>query len=76
EHQLRGWFAGCQDASLSLLAGNVAKGDKGHEFVSQLTSITGATVRASAQTLGQGHWLTATAKTFKPVVLNTYSATL
>ena len=76
EHQLRGWFAGFGTAYLSLLSSSVAKGHTGSQFIAQLESITGATVRASARPIGQGHWLTATAKTIKPVVLNTYSAIL
>ena len=76
EHQLRGWFVGVESPELSLLSGGVAKGVKGQEFIAQLTSITGAVVRASAQPIGQGHWLTATAKKFKTVVIKTNSATL
>ena len=76
EHQLRGWFSGVDRAYLSLLSSGVAKGKTGRDFISRLESITGATVRASARPIGQGHWLTATAKTIKPVVLNTYSAIL
>jgi len=76
EHQLRGWFSGIDSPELSLLASNVAGGKVGSEFITKLKAITGATVRASKQPIGQGHWLTATAKTFKPLVLNTYSATI
>ncbi|MEL6492778.1 MAG: DUF4347 domain-containing protein [Cyanobacteria bacterium J06621_3] len=76
EHQLRNWFSGKTSPSLTLLAGEVAQRTTGKAFVNQLTTITGATVRASAMPIGQGHWLTATAKTFRPLVLNTYSATL
>ncbi|MEL6939283.1 MAG: DUF4347 domain-containing protein [Cyanobacteria bacterium J06598_1] len=76
EPQLRNWFSDTVSPQLTLLASAVAKGKTGSEFIHQLTAITGATIRASAQTIGQGHWLTATAKTFKPVVLNTYRATL
>jgi len=76
EHQLRGWFGEVDSPELSLLASNVAGGEVGNEFITQLTAITGATVRSSTQRIGQGQWLTATAKTFKPLVLNTYSATI
>lgn len=76
EHQLRNWFSDKTSACLTLLAGEVAQRKVGKAFVNQLTAITGATVRASAKPIGQGHWLTATAKTFQPLVLNTYSATL
>ncbi|MEL7333377.1 MAG: DUF4347 domain-containing protein [Cyanobacteria bacterium J06560_2] len=76
EHQLRKWFRGAASPRLTLLASGVAKGKAGGDFIQQLTALTGAIVRASAQSIGQGHWLTATAKTFKPVVLNTYRATL
>ncbi|MEL7225113.1 MAG: DUF4347 domain-containing protein [Cyanobacteria bacterium P01_D01_bin.36] len=76
EHQLRGWFSDIDKPEISLLANSVASGKAGSELVTQLRNITGATVRASAQPIGRGHWLTATAKTFRPLVLNTYSATL
>ena len=76
EPQLRNWFSGKTSPSLNLLAGEVAQRNTGKTFVNQLTTITGATVRASAKPIGQGHWLTATAKTFRPLTLNTYSATL
>lgn len=76
EPQLRRWFSGSAAPRLALLVGKVAQGQVGHEFISQLTTITGAQVRASSAPLGQGHWLTATAKAFKPLVLNTYRATL
>ena len=76
EHQLRGWFVGIKEPKLSLLASNVSQGQQGRLFVSQLELATGASVKASAETIGQGHWLTATAKTFQSVVLNTYHETL
>lgn len=76
EPQLRGWFNGVASPELSLLASHVAQGKKGSEFIAQLTAITGAAVRASAQPIGQGHWLTHTAKMLKPLVLNTYSQTM
>ena len=76
EHHLRNWFSGQTSALLTLLASDVAQRATGKAFIQQLTAITGATVRASAQPIGQGHWLTATANTFHPRVLNTYHATL
>lgn len=76
EHQLRSWFTDVDSPEMSLLASNVAGGTIGSEFIAQLKTITGARVRASTQRIGQGHWLTSTAKTFKPLVLNTYSATI
>lgn len=76
EHQLRGWFTDVDSPQLSLLTSSVASGQAGSEFIEQLKNITGATVRASTQQIGRGHWLTATAKTFKPLVLNTYNATI
>ncbi|MEM9153368.1 MAG: DUF4347 domain-containing protein, partial [Cyanobacteria bacterium P01_F01_bin.3] len=76
EHQLRSWFTDVDSPEMSLLASNVAGGTIGSEFIAQLKTITGAKVRASTQRIGQGHWLTSTAKTFKPLVLNTYSATI
>lgn len=77
EPHLRAWFSDIEeDPELFLLANNVAQGEAGSEFVEQLSAITGAAVQASKQPVGQGRWLTHTAKTLKPIVLNTYSSTL
>ncbi len=59
---LRQWFRVPQDSveivppQLSLYACHVGQGDAGAEFLEQLHQITGATVRASQQTVGKGNW--------------------
>ncbi|MDJ0801092.1 MAG: DUF4347 domain-containing protein, partial [Calothrix sp. MO_167.B12] len=74
--QLRSWFERGDASSLTLLACNVATGDAGAEFVTQVASLTGVTVSAASTPVGNGQWPLVAANTFTSTVFEAYVATL
>ncbi|MEM9266836.1 MAG: DUF4347 domain-containing protein [Cyanobacteria bacterium P01_F01_bin.13] len=73
---LQTWFRTADVSQLNLLACHVAAGDAGVEFIEDLAVLTDTEVTASAGAVGNGQWPSVAVQTFRPAVLERYTATL